>query len=242
MATSEVDLFKKQMVTRHSGTSILTSLLSSPKTTCSSPDLSSLCDIFSECDLTSRSGSPSPPARTPPRKSCLSFAAAPPKSPPANVQSTATRSKTQSHSVTKTLVVVRPMSSKEDIVRIKKVSNAQNRPVLGSVFDEYGEDNSSPVFHDYYRIGQPKKLVDDCLKKEKELCISPIQEDEDKDEAGNVGFTSDGEDENESVSGDDGDNEEVESEFDDDDDDFSIKAASAKSTVYSHLQSNTSMA
>jgi hypothetical protein len=133
------------------------------------------------------------------------------------------------------------MPSKDDIIYTANVSNRQSRPALGSVFDEYGEDNSSPVFHDYYRIGQPKKLVDDCLKKEKELCISPIHE-EDKDEASvNVDLTSDGEDENESVSGDDGDNDEVESECDDDND-LSIKTACAKSNAHSHLHINTSTA
>ena len=97
-----------------------------------------------------------------------------------------------------------PSKDEIDIVHIENVSNTQIRPALNSVFDDYDEENSSLVFHDYYRIGQPKKLVDDCLKKEKELCISPTQEEEDKDEAGgNVDFTSDGEDENESVSGDD---------------------------------------
>jgi hypothetical protein len=54
--------------------------------------------------------------------------------------------------------------------------------MVGSIFDEFGDDRSSLVFHDYYRIGQPKKLVDDCLKKEKELRILPLQEDEDREE------------------------------------------------------------
>jgi hypothetical protein len=59
--------------------------------------------------------------------------------------------------------------------------DASIRPVIGSIFDEFGEDRSSPVFHDYYRVGQPKKLVDDCLRKEKELRILPVQEDEERD-------------------------------------------------------------
>jgi hypothetical protein len=135
-----------------------------------------------------------------------------------------------------------PSKDEIDIIHIENVANTQIRPGLSSVFDDYDEENSSLVFHDYYRIGQPKKLVDDCLKKEKELCISPTQEDEDKDEAdGNVDFRSDGEDETESVSGDVGDDEEAESEVDDDDD-SSIKAASAKLTVHSHFQIKISMA
>ena len=242
MAAPEAGLFKKQVVTRQFATSILTSLLSSPKTTCSSPDLSSPCDIFSECDLTSRSESASTPARTQSRKSCLSFAAAPPKSPPANMQSIATRSKIKFRSETTTPLVVNPIPLKDDIVHIESVSNIHVRLGLSSIFDDYDEENSNLVFHDYYRIGQPKKLVDDCLKKEKELCISPIQDDEDKDEADGKYFTSDGEDENESISSDEGNNEEVESECDDDDGDSNIKAPAVKSTVHSQLKINSPMA
>src|SRR5271170_6449658 len=79
MALSDAELFKKLVVSRPPAASILSSLLSSPKTTCSSPDLASPSDVFSDCDITSRTYSPSPPARTPPRKSCISFAAAQPK-------------------------------------------------------------------------------------------------------------------------------------------------------------------
>src|SRR5271156_256517 len=77
---SESGLFRKQSVSRTPTTSILSSLLSSPKTTCSSPDLVSASDASSECEMTSRSDSPTPCIRTPPRKSCVSFAAAQPKS------------------------------------------------------------------------------------------------------------------------------------------------------------------
>src|SRR5947207_4878990 len=240
MAVPAADLFKKQTVTRQSATSILTSLLSSPKTSCSSPDLSSPCDLFSECDLTSRSESASP-VRTPPCKSCLSFAAAPPNSPSRNLLSIVARSKTQYSSEATNPPVLRRHTTKDNIVRIESVSNTRHRPV--SVFDDYGEDSSSPVFHDYYRIGQPKKLVDDCLKKEKELRISSTQEEENKDEAvGEVDFKSDEEEDNESLSGDDGDDKEIESECDLDDDDSIIEAATAKSTVNSRLHINTSIA
>jgi hypothetical protein len=63
------------------------------------------------------------------------------------------------------------MNTSQDILEINF------RPVLGSVFDEFGEDSSSLVFHDYYRVGQPKKLIDDHLQKERQLRISISQED-----------------------------------------------------------------
>ena len=182
MDVSEAELFRKQVVSRPPATSILSSLLSSPKTTCSSPDLTSPSDCFSECDLTSRTNSPSPSARTPPRRSCLSFAAAPPKSPPMINQPPVSKSEIEglvrSHFPKPRHTSSNPVNIQETVVNQPDVSI---RPMIGSVFDEFGEDKSSPVFHDYYRVGQPKKLVDDCLKKEKELQILPTQEDEDRD-------------------------------------------------------------
>jgi hypothetical protein len=199
MAISEAELFRKQVVHRPPATSILSSLLSSPQTTCSSPDLASPSDCFSECDLTSRTDSPSPPARTPPRRSCLSFAAAPPRSPPPTIKTQVSKSEegfVRSH-------FPRPQRSTEsnpvniDVTVVDK-EDASIRPV-GSVFDEFGEDRSSPVFHDYYRVGQPKKLVDDCLRKEKELRILAVQEDEERDygEEYPVYASDEGEDEDE---------------------------------------------
>jgi hypothetical protein len=166
----EGDLFRKQSVTRPPGTSILTSLLSSPRTSSSSPDFSSPNDFFSECDLTSQSESPSPPlVRTPPRKSCLSFAAVGPKSPP----------KADSKNL-----VERKRGLKQPGPPLRETAGALNsesfhsRPVVGSIFDEFVEEKSSPIFRDSYRVGEPKKLVDDCLKKEKELRMSFMPDDD----------------------------------------------------------------
>jgi len=50
-------------------------------------------------------------------------------------------------------------------------ANLEELSALGSVFDEFGGERRSPVIHDHYRTGQPKKLVDDCLKKERELRV-----------------------------------------------------------------------
>ena len=248
MAITNAELFKKQSVTRPVSASILSSLLSSPKTTCSSPDLSATCDSFSGCDLTSRSESPSPPSRTPPRKSCLSFAAAPPKSSPADLECILTRSKAQSLSTSKKSSVVGDTHRNYNkLLHNETAPTTETQPVLGSVFDEFGEANSSPVFHDSYRIGQPKKLVDDCLRKEKELRISPAQEDEDQDEAGrDVDYASEVEEEDgedESVSGDDVDSEEGETGYDRDDDDSDAENKSARenSAKQSHFRINTSI-
>ena len=182
MGTSEVELFRKQRVSRPPATSILSSLLSSPKTSCSSPDLASPSDCFSECVLTSRADSPSPLSRTPPRRSCLSFAAAPPKSPPTRNEPTVSKSESECL-VRSQLPKSRhppsiPVNIDESVVNQDDVSL---KPVIGSVFDEFGEDRSSLVFYDYYRVGQPKKLVDDCLRKEKQLRFLPTHEDEDRD-------------------------------------------------------------
>jgi hypothetical protein len=93
------------------------------------------------------------------------------------------------------------------------VSEMNERPVLGSVFDEFGEDSSSLVFHDYYRAGEPKKLIDDCLKKERQLRISISQEDIDNSYTyQGSGYASEGEE------GEDEGEEEEEDEDDDDDD------------------------
>ena len=105
------------------------------------------------------------------------------------------------------------------------------RPVMGSVFDEFGEDSSSLVFHDYYRVGEPKKLIDDCLKKERQLRISISQEDIDNSYTyQGSGYASEGEegeeegeeeeeDEDDDEDGDDDDDNDDEDEENDDDDD-----------------------
>ena len=174
MAISEAQLFRKQAVPRPPATSILSSLFSSPKPTCLSPDLASPPDCFSKCDLTSWTDSPSPSIRTPPRRSCLSFAAAPAKSPPTVINSTIPKTEIDSSVRTH---FPNPVN-KDNAIAPKE--NTSSRPVIGSVFDEFGEDKSSPIFHDYYLVGQPKKLVDDCLRKEKDLRILPPQEEQDK--------------------------------------------------------------
>lgn len=244
MAVSGAEFFKKQTVTRPAVTSILTSLLSSTHTACSSSDLLSTCDVFSECNLTSRSENSSP--RTPPRKSCLSFAAVPPKSPLANLGNTATQSKDQSLSLSKHPPVVLATYPKDDnAARVESAYNARHRTMLGSVFDEFGEGNSSPVFHDYYRIGQPKKLVDDCLRKEKELRISPAQEDEDRDDADReaecISEGDDDDEEEEIFCGDDGDSVEDETEDEPDDPDLGSKSGRDYSAKRSHLRINIGM-
>ena len=192
----EPDLFKKQSVNRPPATSILTSLLSSPKTTCSSPDLTSPSDVFSECDLGSRSNSPSPQERTPPRKACVSFAAALPKSSPINSRPKSPKRPSGTWSpAQKSPVPARHAAS--NIISGSSSKNSQHNvdscPVLGSVLDEFGDSHASLVFHDYYRSGQPKKLVDDCLKKEKELRIPTIPEEGNnplRDDASNSGSLS----------------------------------------------------
>jgi len=227
------DLFKKQTVNRPPATSILTSLLSSPKTTCSSPDLTSPSEVFSEYDLGSRSNSPSPQARTPPRKSCVSFAAAQPKSSPVSSRPKPPKSPPLARSPTQRLRTAALQPASNPITGSPSKENqstSDRRPVLGSVFDEFGDSNASPVFHDYYLSGQPKKLVDDCLKKEMELRIPTISEEGEnsfRDDASNSGTDIDDDDDDD----DDGEDEEVDEgdnsyEFNDEeetDEDYSEK-------------------
>lgn len=200
MTISEPDMFKKHAVGRTPATSILTSLLTSPKTTCSSPDPSSPSDGFSETELSSRTGTPSPPPRIPSRKCCVSFAAAQPR---IAAQTNTDRGPAKEP-------VAPPKVS--DVVRAKRRSAIENWPMLGSVFDGYWEDKSSPVFLDSYRSGQPKKLVDDCLKKEKELRIPSVQDDE-KDDV-SINYPSDVEEED----GEDADDDPDDDPDDEDDD------------------------
>lgn len=215
MTCPELELFKKQSVNRPPATSILTSLLASPKTTCSSPDLTSPSDVFSESDLGSHSTSPSPQTRTPPRKACVSFAAAQPKSSPINSRPKSPKRPPLPRSpVKKSPVPARHGGSKTISSSPSKESQqiADSHPILGSVFDEFEESHASPVFHDYYRSGQPKKLVDDCLKKEKELRIPTISEEVDnsfKDSTSIAGtdIDDDDDDENRSESNDGEDND-----------------------------------
>jgi hypothetical protein len=232
MTSSSPDLFRKRVVSRPSATSILTSLLSSPKTSCSSPDLTSPSDAFSECDFGSRSGSPISPIRTPPRKPCVSFAAAQPKDSPVNVESNIPKPDAvrRPSLTTRTsgvcdleAIPARATTDRTDVI----VSEVDERPVLGSIFDEFGEDSSSLVFHDYYRVGEPKKLIDDCLKKERQLRISISQEDIDNSytyqgsryaSEGEEGEDEGGEDEDE----DDDDDDDEEEENDDDDDEEEV--------------------
>jgi len=213
-AISEAELFRKQIVSRTPATSILTSLLSSPKTTCSSPDLASPSDCCSECDLTSRAESPSSPARTPPRRSCLSFAAAAPKSPPTIVKTKVLKSEIEAFVRSRLPRPQRGTSSNQVNIgdTVVREEEASIRPVIGSVFDEFGEDKSSPVFHDYYRAGQPKKLVDDCLSKEKELRILPVLEDEERDYGEEYSGSGSDEDEDEDEEGDHDDEDDSDQE------------------------------
>jgi hypothetical protein len=224
MTSSSPDLFRKRVVSRSSATSILSSLLSSPKTSCSSPDLTSPSEAFSECDFGARSGSPVSPIKTPPRKSCVSFAAAQPKDSPVNVESNISKPDTGVRpSITPRVssafniepIPARATTETTHVTTSHIVSETDDRPVLGSVFDEFGEDSSSLVFHDYYRVGEPKKLIDDCLKKERQLRISISQEDIDNSYTyQSSGYASEG-DEGE----DEGEEDDEEDEEDDDDDD-----------------------
>lgn len=185
MSLDGLDIFKKQAVTRQSGTSILTSLLSSPKTTCSSPELPSPSDVCLDSESSSRTDGSSPPPRTPPRKACISFIAAQPKSSPSYPR---LKSKgadrldslsDESH--------LHDLDTFDSPVAAKKTRAASplqtppfdNLPMLGSVFDEYAEDRASPIIRDNYQAGQPKKLIDDCLKKEMALRVLPVLDDGD---------------------------------------------------------------
>lgn len=184
---SHSGLFRKQSVSRTPTTSILSCLLSSPKTTCSSPDVVSPNDSFSDGEVTSRSATPGSSSRTPPRKSCVSFAAAQPICV-ANQRASITADKLQDSSKLHNPAPEnnRPNEDRRERIpspiRIPESLSTDIRPVFGSVFDDFEEEKFSPIFLDSYRAGQPKKLVDDCLKKEYELRVSSIRDDQGKDD------------------------------------------------------------
>jgi hypothetical protein len=124
---------------------------------------------------------------TPPRKAHISFAAAQPKPPPSPVGANAPVSKAKNQAARSPPSSQARRSPKHNLnavhtelslLQLENTQLPEKSPVVGSVFDEYGEP-AGPVFHDHYRAGQPKKLVDDCLKKERELRISPLQEEDD---------------------------------------------------------------
>src|SRR5579862_1326062 len=197
MSTPDVGIFRKQLVIRQSATSILTSLLSSPKT--SSPELASPSDAFGDSDTSSRTGSSSPLIRTPPRRACISFAAAQPKASPdseTNFQNSneLRHSSDAEHYSQFQALKAQPPSQQPSINSLLRSPKPDDIPVLGSVFDEYGENRTSPVIRDYYRVGQPKKLVDDCLKKEKALRVVQMTDEGDDREDGYYGNNDDEED------------------------------------------------
>jgi hypothetical protein len=187
--SSESDLFSKRVIPRLPASSILTALLTSPKRPCSSSGFSSPSDVFSD-DETSVTGTLTPPSRIPSRipsrKSCVSFAAALPKLSQ-TLPLTESRGLTVRYSPRKVDLGPEECSFGESHVKIRRglskdESDIGTRPFVGSVFDEYGDGNSSPVFLDLYQIGQPKKLVDDCLKKEKVLQMASNRDDQDDNE------------------------------------------------------------
>src|SRR6202035_5537120 len=107
---------------------------------------------------------------------CVSFAAAQPKDSPVESNIPTPDAMRRPSLTPRTsgvcdleAIAARATTDRTDVNTSLIVSEVDERPVLGSVFDEFGEDSSSLVFHDYYRVGEPKKLIDDCLKKERQL-------------------------------------------------------------------------
>jgi hypothetical protein len=176
MSVQNVEIFKKQSVTRPSSTSMLTSLLLSPKITCDfSPNLPSSFNVFGDSDSLSRTNSSSPSTRTPPRRACISFAAAQPKTSPAELRSQFDDlARFLSDTIESKSPLLSPTAispSHLELGLATDFGSSEVLPIVGSVFDEYSEEQRCPVARDRYRIGQPKKLVDDCLKKEETLRV-----------------------------------------------------------------------
>jgi len=176
--------------------------------------------------MTSRSDSPTPCIRTPPRKSCVSFAAAQPKSC------------THQHASITAKADIKPQFKPPDLASDNNSRNESRgqtipspintlqclatvvRPIFGSVFDDFEEEKLSPVFLDNYRAGQPKKLVDDCLKKENELRESSVRDDQGRDDEDYDIYLSEVEEEDDKGADGSEDEAEIASESDRDGQDF----------------------
>ena len=234
------DGFGKRYVSRPPSASLLTALLTSPKTSCSSPDMSATAsDIFTDCEALS-SGASSPLSHTPPRK--CTFAAAPTEKKKATTATTVQFGKAQQQEQPAGCKFGRlfsrqqhksgsdqkraragdelaPLTKKQLKLDLPSVAQDQEHRHEDemqrehSVFDSANESDE-PKLVNTWLPGEPKKLVDDCLEKDRQNAATYGGDEEDEhivDEE-----QDDEEDEEEEEEEDKDDEDEDEDEDDDD--------------------------
>ena len=206
--TQPDDGFGKRFVSRPPSASLLTALLTSPKTSFSSPDLSATAsDIFTDCDALS-SGASSPLSHTPPRK--CTFAAAPTEKK--KVTTTATvqfgnaqqqergmpsraeckfgRLFSRQHSGNDQKRAragdeLAPLTKKQlklDLPSVAQDPERRHEDEMQrehSVFDSANESDE-PKLVNTWLPGEPKKLVDDCLEKDRQNAAAYGGDEEDE--------------------------------------------------------------